>query len=59
MILNITFSKNLYDKDGDIYDDCIVLHLTENTLLRVESIEEIKNIASQLIKIAKELDENY
>lgn len=54
----ITFIKNIYDRDGDVYDDCILLILSEDNILKVKGVEEIKRIIKRLETIVKEL-ENY
>lgn len=55
----ITFIKNIYDRDGDVYDDCILLLLSDVHILRVKDTKEIKAIIERLKRIVKEIDENY
>ncbi len=55
----ITFIKNIYDRDGDVYDDCILLLLSDVNILKVKDTKEIKAIIKRLEMIVKEIDENY
>lgn len=55
----ITFIKNIYDRDGDVYDDCILLLLSDVNILKVKDTKEIKSIIKRLEMIVKEVDENY
>jgi len=55
----ITFIKNIYDRDGDVHDDCILLLLSEVNILKVKDTKEIKAIIKRLQMIVKEIDENY
>lgn len=58
--MNVTFIKGLYDRDGDLFDDCILLLMGERSnILKVKDTKEIKKLISELKKIAKEIDENY
>lgn len=56
---DISFSVNTYDHDGDLIDNCILLHLSNNTILRVENIDELENMIEQLYNIKVEIEQNY
>jgi len=55
----ITFIKNIYDRDGDVHDDCILLLLSEVNIPKAKDTKEIKDIIKRLQMIVKEKDENY
>lgn len=55
--MDISFSKNLYDSDGDQFsENCILLHIDNNLILKVKDVEEIRDMINTLVKIAKEID---
>lgn len=45
--MRVTYSINQYDHDGDIYDNCILIHM-DNTILRFESVGDLKNFIDKL-----------
>tara|TARA_R110000803_G_scaffold210568_1_gene282690 strand:- start:11790 stop:11969 length:180 start_codon:yes stop_codon:yes gene_type:complete len=57
--MTIGFSVNMHDKDGDSFDDCIILHLDSTTMIRVADVEELDKIITDLNDIKKELVDNY
>jgi len=46
--MDVGFSVNLRDEDGDIFDECVLLHVGENTLLKFTDIKELRNFASSI-----------
>lgn len=56
---DIRFSVNTYDHDGDLIDKCILLHLSNNMILRVENLGELENMIDQLYNIKLEIEQNY
>ena len=58
-MINVTFSKNMYDEDGDNFDDCLLLHLKKNdvkmVILRLDDTEELKQFIENLQTIEQEL----
>ena len=57
--MNIGFSINQYDKDGDKYDDCLMLHFNDTFLLRLADVKELEEVIKQLQNIKNEVVENY
>lgn len=52
----VTFSLNQYDRDGDIYDECILLHLREgNVIIRMSDLDELKKFIEGLNNCADEI----
>lgn len=55
--MKATFSINLYDKDGDIYKNCILIHL-DKTIIVLKDKTELDKLIKDLQKIKKEINEN-
>ena len=54
---NITFSRNLHDSDGDVYEECLMIHFDNSGItFRLNDVEELKDIIKQLQKIVKEVE---
>ena len=56
--MEYTFATNLYDKDGDKYEECILVFAGENTILRFKNVEELEAFATGIIKSIPEIKEN-
>jgi len=57
--MKVTFSINLYDKDGDKFEDGIYLHIEPNMILEFNDVEELKNFAEDILnKVVPEIQEN-
>jgi hypothetical protein len=55
---NATFSVNQYDSDGDVVDDCVLVHL-DATILKFSGVKQLDGFIEQLNKISKEIKEHY
>lgn len=53
-----TFSVNQYDQDGDVVDECVLVHVG-TTILRFSTTKQLDDFVVQLQKISKEIKENY
>ena len=59
-VVNITFSINQYDSDGDCIDKGIFLHFDSRTNIKVcDNFSEFEKIIKQLDMIKEEIEENY
>ena len=56
--IEIGFSKNMYDKDGDIMDDCILLYFNDTFILRVADLDDLDSVITQLQFIRNEIATN-
>jgi len=57
--MKIGFSVDLHDKEGDVYDNYIVLHLADMTMIRIENVKELEQMIIDLSDIRTELVDNY
>lgn len=54
--MRASFSENLYDSDGDIYQECLLIHLeNQSVLLKLKDQKDLKELILHLTKIDKEL----
>lgn len=54
--MRASFSENLYDSDGDIYQECLLIHLeNQSVLLKLKDQKDLKELILHLKKIDKEL----
>jgi hypothetical protein len=56
--MDITFSINQYDYEGDIFDKCILLHF-DNFIIRLNDLDELDQMIEQLINIKYEIEESH
>lgn len=57
--MDIGFSIDMHDKDGDKFDDCLLLHFNDTFLLRLADVKELDEVIKKLQDIKKEVVENY
>lgn len=57
--MKVTFSINLHDSDGDVYENGIFLHFGDRAIVRFEDYEELENfIQHYSLHGLKEIREN-
>ena len=56
--MNILFSKNSYDSDGDVIENGIFLHIDETTIIKLRDLSELKEVIEQLTNIYNEISYN-
>ena len=56
--MEVTFSVNRYDYEGDLLDECVLLHLGKNTIIRLEK-DELQDLIDRLERIKKEISGRY
>ncbi len=54
--MDVTFSVNQHDSDGDVYDECILLHIGDALIIRLEK-DGLDNFIDSLNRIRNELRE--
>jgi hypothetical protein len=57
--MRASFSVNLHDSDGDIYQECLLIHLEDKVILPMKNKKDLEELIKHLNQIKKELDENY
>jgi hypothetical protein len=57
--MKITFHINSYDHEGDVWDKAIFIHLTKDTIIRLESLKDLSSLITSLQKCEKEIKDNY
>ncbi|WP_182006310.1 hypothetical protein [Priestia aryabhattai] len=55
--LDITFSVNLHDDEGDVYSECILLHIGEQMILKVDNLKQYEDLIDQLKSMRSEIAE--
>lgn len=55
--MKYSFSKGLYDKDGDKYDDGLFIHIGENTTIKFQDCVELEQFANRIIASLPEIRE--
>ena len=58
-IMRASFSVNLHDNDGDVYQECLLIHLEDKCILPLKNKADLEELIKHLNQIKKELDENY
>lgn len=56
--MRVTFSVDLHDRDGDVYEECLLLHVGESTIIKLKK-NGLNDFINSLKIIQKELKENY
>ena len=57
--MDIGFNINMYDQDGDVSDNCLLLHFDNTFILRLSDLKELDQVIKQLQDIKSEITENY
>lgn len=57
--MDYAFSKGLYDRDGDEYDDGIFIHIGKDTIIKFKDIGELEQFANRILSSLPEIRETY
>ena len=57
--MEILFSVNKYDKDGDVVESGIYLHFNDLFSFKVERVSDLESVINKLKKIKAEIKETY
>jgi len=52
------FSVNLYDKDGDRFDEGIFIHVGDSTIIKFPDVKSVEDFAKGLLSAIPEIKEN-
>ena len=58
-MINVEFSIDMHDKDGDRFDECLMLHFNDTFLLKLADLKDLDSLIKQLSNIRKEVSEIY
>ena len=58
MKYDLTFSLNLHDIDGDVYEECILIHLGNGVILQFENMDSYDEFIDNLNYMKSEIREN-
>lgn len=58
MAKKLSFSVNLHDQDGDVYDDCILLHIDEGVILKFGNLAEYDQFIEDMQGMRAEIVES-
>jgi hypothetical protein len=53
-----SWSVNLYDSDGDVIEDCILVHAGKDTILKFQDLEHLETFAKEILRSLPEIKEN-
>lgn len=45
--MKATYSINLYDIDGDVWDECVLIHIG-NTILKFDSVKQVEELIESM-----------
>jgi len=54
-MIKVEFSIDMHDKDGDKFDDCILLYFNDISILRLADLNDLDNLIHQLGNIRNEI----
>ena len=58
MKYDLTFSVNLHDEDGDVYEECIMIHLGNGVILQFENMDSYERFIDNLNGMKSEIREH-
>lgn len=56
--MKLGWALNLYDYEGDSYEDCVLLFCGENTILKFKDSNELEGFADQIKSMLKNIRED-
>ena len=57
--MDIGFSIDMHDKDGNKFDNCLLLHFNDTFLLRLADVKELDEVIKNLQDIKADVVKNY
>jgi hypothetical protein len=54
--MDISFSTNIYDKDGDCIETCLLVYFDNKVILKLQDLSELKNVIKKLEEIKTEIE---
>lgn len=56
--MRYSWATNLYDKDGDAYEDCILVFAGETAILKFKNVEDLEFFAKEILRSIPEIKDN-
>ena len=57
--MNYGFSLNLRDDDGDVYEECLLVHVGDKTIIKFKDDKELEEFAKRILGSLPEIKEHY
>jgi hypothetical protein len=57
--MNYSFSHNLKDSDGDVYDECLLVFIGNDTIIKFKDADELEAFANKILGSMKEIRESH
>ena len=57
-MMKVGFCINDYDKEGDVFEECIKLYCNDTTILVFKDITELMDFGKKILSMEKEIREN-
>ena len=55
--MDYSFSKGLYDRDGDEYEDCLLVFIGKDTIIKFKDSIELEQFAHRILSSLPEIRE--
>lgn len=52
------WSTNLHDNEGDIYEQCLLVHIGDNTIIKFKDSVELEQFAERILASLNEIRES-
>lgn len=56
--MKYSYAYHLYDKDGDKYEDCLLVFIGDNTIIKFKDSIELEQFTHRILSSIKEIREN-
>ena len=56
--MKYSYAYNLYDEDGDVYEDCLLVFIGDNTIVKFQDSVELEQFAHRILSSIKEIRES-
>ena len=55
--MDYAWARNLYDSDGDEYEDCLLIFVGDKTIIKFKDSVELEQFANRILHSLKEIRE--
>ena len=56
--MKYSYEYNLYDNEGDVYEDCLLVFIGDNTIVKFQDSVELEQFAHRILSSIKEIRES-